>query len=94
MQRLEREVGVRLFDRTSRRVTLTAGGERFFHIRHLGGTVVPGHGPVFTDDAPVQATLDYLRFVADLAVRGKEAGVSSMSTPRWATWSPTTVGHR
>lgn len=29
IQRLEREVGARLFDRTSRRVTLTAAGERF-----------------------------------------------------------------
>ncbi|MQA08944.1 MAG: MBL fold metallo-hydrolase [Pseudonocardiaceae bacterium] len=52
-------------------------------VRPLGaGTIVPGHGPVFTDDAPVQATLDYLRFVADLAVRGKEAGVSPLDAAR------------
>ncbi len=41
-------------------------------------TVVPGHGPVFHDRAPVEATLDYLRFVLDLAERGRAAGVSPL----------------
>jgi cyclase len=37
-------------------------------------TTVPGHGPVFHDRAPLDATLDYLRFVLDLAERGRAAG--------------------
>lgn len=41
-------------------------------------TVVPGHGPVFHDDAPIAATLDYLRFVLDLAERGRAAGVTPL----------------
>ncbi|MGP4115121.1 MBL fold metallo-hydrolase [Streptomyces sp. 4N509B] len=52
-------------------------------VRPLGAaTVVPGHGPVFTDDAPVRDTLDYLRFVADLAVRGRQAGVTPLDAAR------------
>ncbi len=46
------------------------------------GTVVPGHGPVFGDDTPPRDTLDYLRFVADLAVRGREAGVTPLEAAR------------
>jgi cyclase len=46
------------------------------------GTVVPGHGPVFQGDEPVAATLDYLRFVQDLARRGREAGVSPLQAAR------------
>lgn len=45
-------------------------------------TVVPGHGPVFHDDAPVHATLDYLRFVLDLAQRGRAAGLSPLDCAR------------
>ncbi|HWG65110.1 MAG TPA: MBL fold metallo-hydrolase, partial [Streptosporangiaceae bacterium] len=39
-------------------------------------TVVPGHGPVFAGDQPIRATLDYLRFVLDLAARGAARRVS------------------
>jgi cyclase len=45
-------------------------------------TTVPGHGPVFEGTAPVQATLDYLRFVLDQAVRGLAAGVSPLDAAR------------
>ena len=45
-------------------------------------TVVPGHGPVFHDRKPVDETLDYLRFVLDLARRGKAAGVSPLDAAR------------
>jgi glyoxylase-like metal-dependent hydrolase (beta-lactamase superfamily II) len=45
-------------------------------------TVVPGHGPVFEGTAPVEATLDHLRFVLDLAARGCAAGVSPPPKPR------------
>ncbi|MEO3754994.1 MBL fold metallo-hydrolase [Streptomyces sp. B6B3] len=52
-------------------------------VRPLGaGTVVPGHGAVFAGDAPLRDTLDYLRFVADLAVRGREAGVTPLEAAR------------
>lgn len=47
-----------------------------------GGTVVPGHGPVFHDDEPVTANLDYLRFVLDLAERGQAAGVTPLQAAR------------
>ncbi|MBA3907142.1 MAG: MBL fold metallo-hydrolase, partial [Pseudonocardiales bacterium] len=43
---------------------------------------VPGHGPVFSDRAPVQATLAYLRFVVDLAERGRDAGLSPLDAAR------------
>ena len=37
-------------------------------LRPLGAqTIVPGHGPVFHDSGPIDATLDYLRFVLDVA---------------------------
>jgi cyclase len=37
-------------------------------VQPLGATtVVPGHGPVFHEEKPVNATLDYLRFVLDTA---------------------------
>lgn len=45
-------------------------------------TVVPGHGPVFHDDEPVAANLDYLRFVRDLAERGHAAGVPPLQAAR------------
>ena len=44
--------------------------------------VVPGHGPVFSDRAPIEATLDYLRFVLDLAQRGRAAGLSPLDAAR------------
>ncbi|MCE3551541.1 MBL fold metallo-hydrolase [Pseudonocardia sp. RS11V-5] len=45
-------------------------------------TTVPGHGPVFHDRAPLDATLDYLRFVLDLAERGRAAGVAPLQAAR------------
>ncbi len=45
-------------------------------------TTVPGHGPVFHDRAPLDATLDYLRFVLDLAQQGRAAGVSPLDAAR------------
>jgi cyclase len=45
-------------------------------------TVVPGHGPVFEGTAPIEATLDYLRFVLDLAARGRAAGVPPLDAAR------------
>ena len=45
-------------------------------------TVVPGHGPVFEGEEPVTATLDYLRFVQDVAARGHAAGVSPLEAAR------------
>lgn len=52
-------------------------------VRPLGAqTTVPGHGPVFHDDEPLDATLDYLRFVQDLAASGLEAGISPLDAAR------------
>src|SRR6202035_1696254 len=45
-------------------------------------TIVPGHGPVFRGTAPIEATLDYLRFVLDLAARGRAAGVAPLDAAR------------
>ena len=44
--------------------------------------VVPGHGPVFEGSAPIAATLDYLRFVLDVAERGRAAGVPPLEAAR------------
>jgi cyclase len=44
--------------------------------------IVPGHGPVFEGTAPIEATLDYLRFVLDLAARGRAAGVPPLQAAR------------
>ena len=52
-------------------------------------TVVPGHGPVFSGDAPIDATLDYLRFVLDVAERGAP-GRGQPAATRPAT--PTSAG--
>ena len=46
------------------------------------GTIVPGHGPVFNGDEPINATLDYLRFVADVAHHGHDAGLSPLDAAR------------
>jgi len=43
---------------------------------------VPGHGPVFHDAGPLEATLDYLRFVLDLARRSREAGIAPLQAAR------------
>ena len=55
-------------------------------------TIVPGHGPVFSGDEPIAATLDYLRFVASLATRGRAAGRTPLAAAteadlgRFAEW--------
>ena len=45
-------------------------------------TTVPGHGPVFRDRAPVDATLDYLRFLTDTAARGHRDGLRPLDAAR------------
>ncbi len=55
-------------------------------------TIVPGHGPVFSGQAPVEATLDYCRFVLDVAARARQAGLSPLRAAqetdlgRFADW--------
>ncbi len=52
-------------------------------LRPLGAqTIVPGHGPVFHDSGPVEATLDYLRFILDVAAQAQAAGVSPLNAAR------------
>ena len=52
-------------------------------LRPLGAqTIVPGHGPVFHDDGPLDATLDYLRFVLDVAGQAAAAGVPPLDAAR------------
>ena len=60
----------------------------------LGARVtVPGHGPVFEGDGPIGDTLDYLRFVRDLAANGRAAGLTPLEAAmqadlgRFADWS-------
>ncbi len=49
----------------------------------LGARItVPGHGPVFEGTGPLDATLDYLRFVLDLAARARAAGVTPLTAAR------------
>src|SRR3984957_3176167 len=49
----------------------------------LGARItVPGHGPVFEGPGPLEATLDYLRFVLDVATRAQAAGVSPLEAAR------------
>jgi cyclase len=45
-------------------------------------TIVPGHGPVFHDRGPLDTTVDYLRFVLELAERGRAAGVTPLQAAR------------
>jgi cyclase len=45
-------------------------------------TVVPGHGPVFEGPGPIEATLDYLDFVLELAVEGRAAGLTPLEAAR------------
>ena len=55
-------------------------------------TRAEAHGPVFRDQAPVDATLDYLRFLQDTAGRGHRAGLSPLEAAtrtdlgRFADW--------
>jgi cyclase len=52
-------------------------------LRPLGArTIVPGHGPVFGDSGPIDATLDYLRFVLDVAAQARAAGASPLDAAR------------
>ena len=52
-------------------------------LRPLGAqTIVPGHGPVFHDDGPIDATLDYLRFVLDVAGQAVAAEVPPLDAAR------------
>jgi cyclase len=54
-------------------------------IKPLGAeTIVPGHGQVFKDAGPIDATLDYLRFVQALAVSGRDAGLTPLDAARQA----------
>jgi cyclase len=54
-------------------------------VRPLGArTIVPGHGPVFEDQGPIDATLDYLSFITDIAARGHDAGLSPLEAARRA----------
>ena len=49
----------------------------------LGARItVPGHGPVFEGTGPLEATLDYLRFVLDVATRARAAGMSPLEAAR------------
>src|SRR5215475_2374169 len=45
-------------------------------------TIVPGHGQVFHDTGPIDATLDYLRFVLDVAQQSRAAGVPPLEAAR------------
>jgi cyclase len=58
-------------------------------VRPLGARIiVPGHGPVFEDHGPgggpgpINATLDYLRFVLGVAARGHAAGLTPLDAAR------------
>jgi cyclase len=52
-------------------------------VRPLGAqTTVPGHGPVFSDPGPLEATLAYLGFVLDTAARAHAAGLSPLEAAR------------
>ena len=43
---------------------------------------MPGHGPVFSDGGPIDDTLDYLRFVLDVAVGCRDTGLSPLQATR------------
>ncbi|MGE5288081.1 MAG: MBL fold metallo-hydrolase [Micromonosporaceae bacterium] len=52
-------------------------------VRPLGAqTIVPGHGPVFSGQGPIDATLDYLRFVLGVAADAVAAGLSPLAAAR------------
>ncbi|MDI2028255.1 MBL fold metallo-hydrolase [Saccharopolyspora sp. TS4A08] len=51
-------------------------------LKPLGATtIVPGHGPVCGPEV-IDEVLDYLRFVLDVAERGREAGLSPLELAR------------
>jgi cyclase len=57
-------------------------------VRPLGAvTIVPGHGPVCGPEV-IDDVLGYLRFIQDLALRGKEAGLSPLDAARDADLGP------
>ena len=63
-------------------------------IRPLAATtIIPGHGPVFHDAAPIDATVDYLRFVLGVARDCRAAGVPPLQAARetdlgrFASWA-------
>ncbi len=45
-------------------------------------TIVPGHGPVFHDSFPLEATAGYLEFVLDLARQTVAAGLTPLQAAR------------
>jgi cyclase len=45
-------------------------------------TIVPGHGPVFHDTRPIEDTVDYLRFVLDVARACHTANVPPLEAAR------------
>lgn len=51
-------------------------------------TIVPGHGQIFHDAAPIDATLEYLRFVLDVARRSRAAGVPPLQAARESGLGP------
>ena len=58
-------------------------------LRPLGAqSTVPGHGPVFHDPGPLDVTLDYLRFVLDLARSCVEAGLTPLEAACEADLGP------
>src|SRR5215468_8206587 len=63
-------------------------------IRPLAATtIIPGHGQVFHDAAPIDATVDYLRFVLGVARDCRAAGVPPLQAARetdlgwFASWA-------
>jgi len=54
-------------------------------VKPLGADIiVPGHGQIFAGTAPIDDTLDYLRFVADTAATGRRSGLSPLDAARQA----------
>jgi cyclase len=52
-------------------------------VRPLGAqTIVPGHGPVCGGAGPIDATLDYLRFVLEVAEAAVAGGLSPLAAAR------------
>ncbi len=52
-------------------------------VQPLGArTIVPGHGPVFGDQGPIEDTLAYLRFVLDAATWALDEGLPPLAAAR------------